>query len=392
MKRIIPVVLWTLVLVVAAYIYYQSRFADSRTDSGEVTIADGRSFAQTPWKHFPQVKPFQLTDQTGSTFSSKELTGKPYAVSFFFTNCPTICAQLNRRIQQLTELFEPQDLMFVSITCDPQQDTPEVLARYAKGFEAEPSQWRFLTEQMYKIQEVGRNFDVTLDLNSHTDDILLVDKWGRYRDRFKWDDALEIARFELVANQLIQEERPPIERAFETRNTLAGVAHNQRKKAWLDEFFLQDHNDQQFFSRDLTGEVWIGNLFFTNCTQICRAQTEYLKSLQDRIQTERIKYISISTDPTVDTPDVLRNYRQTLGIKSEDWLFLTGDANYIRRISEEFFRVALMANEHHSTELFVVDRWGVVRGKFDWQQSGTEAEMVTLIEELAAEKAPVYFE
>jgi len=357
-------------------------------DQNTTAPVDGRAFATTSWNYFPQVKPFELTDQSGQKFSSTELAGKPYAISFFFSNCNTICEQLNRKIQSLADEFDDEEMMFVSITCDPKNDTPEVLARYAENFEADPKQWRFLTEQMYKIQAVGRDFDVTLDLNSHTDDIMLVDKWGRFRDRFTWDDPIELARFEKVAKELLKESEPPIGEEIRTRNVLAGVPHDKRKKKWLDEFFLVDHEGHDFYSRDLTGEVWIGSLFFSNCTVTCRQQNEYLSALWDRTSDRSIKFVSISTDPLVDTPAVLREYRRSLGIETESWKFLTGNGNYIRRVSEEYFTEALTNGRHHSNKLFVVDKWGGVRGSFDWQEQGAEARMLELVDRLLVEASP----
>ncbi|HMO13664.1 MAG TPA: SCO family protein [Pirellulaceae bacterium] len=388
MRKAIPCILWATVLLALGYLLINSRAGRNPLAEENENQQDGRVFSTTSWNYFPQVKPFEMVAQTGDVFHSRELAGKPYAISFFFSYCPTHCAQLNRRLQTLSENFRKTDLMFVSVTLDPKHDSPEVLERYANSLEAKPHQWRFLTDDMHKIQDLGRSFEIVLDLSSHTDDILLVDKWGRYRDRFKWDDPLELARFEVVAKGLLAETEPPIGLSFETRNALAGVPHEQRKKSWLDEFFLVDHDDRICYSRDFTGNVWIANLFFTNCPLTCKTQTEYIKSLIDRVATPGVKYVSISTDPSTDTPSVLRQYRQNLGIEHAEWRFLTGESSYIRRICAEFFGTPLMGSAHHSTELFVVDRWGNVRGKFDWQKAGSEAEMLRLIDGLARESVP----
>ena len=68
-------------------------------------------------------------------------------------------------------------------------------ARYAQDFDADPDRWVFLTDQMYKIKQLGEQvFRVVVDKDTHTDNILLVDRWGRYRDRFKWDDPYDMKR------------------------------------------------------------------------------------------------------------------------------------------------------------------------------------------------------
>lgn len=395
MARKISIVLWLAVFVFGGLLFWYNRSANegtaetqNSTGNAGHTDDDGRVFADVAWKHMPSIKRFELNDQQDQKFNSKQLTGKPYAISFFFANCPSICRRLNGKVQGLVEEFEEDDLSFLSITCDPKRDTPEVLGRYAESFEADIAKWKFLTGQFYKIQEVARQFDVVLELNSHTDDIFLVDKWGRYRDRFKWHDPNELERFSKVAKELLEETEPPLDSVVSTRNALAGVHHGKRKKHWLDEFFMTDQNGEEFYSRDLTGEVWIGSMFFTTCTQVCKKQNEYIRGLQDRLGDRPVNLVSISTKPSTDTPEVLATYRNDLGVEKDNWHFLTGDLTYTRRISEEFFGVPMSKNAHHTTRLFVVDRWGNLRDSFDWQEAGTEANMIELIDRLLEETNP----
>ncbi len=388
MNKSIQALLWLGVFIVGTLMIWQYFLKNAQQPVAEVEDVDGRTFVDVEWKHFPGIKQFKLTDQAGEKFDSSSLAGKPFVISFFFANCPSICRQLNTKIQSIAEEFDGKELYFVSVTCNPEQDTPEVLQRYAESLEADSTKWKFLTGQFYKIQEVGRQFDVVLDLNSHTDDILLVDRWGRYRDRFKWNDTLEIDRLKVVAKELLAEQTPPLDQTFSTRNALAGVSHRVRKKQWLDEFFLTDHQENEFFSRDLTGQVWIGSQFFSTCPSICRQQNEYLAGLLDRLGDRPVEIVSISTKPSTDTPQVLSEYRDVLGIESQHWHFLTGELPYIKRISEEYFKEPLTAGEHHSVKLVIFDRWGIVRGKFDWRQDGAEAEMLKLIDQLILEETP----
>lgn len=388
MKRVIPAILW-LAVVVTLGLYFLYAQANSRPhDANALPAGDGRVFAEVNWNYLPAIDPFELTDQNGEQFDSTALAGKPYAVSFFYADCPHICAQMNKKIQALTDEFKNKELGFVSITCDPLNDTQEVLHRYANDFGADPDQWKFLTGQMYRIQEIGRQFEVSLDLGTHTDDILIVDRWGRYRDRFKWNDPNELARFSEVARELLTEHTPPLNSTVKTRNVLAGVDHDKRKKQWLNEFFLVDHEGQRFFSRELTGQVWIANFFFSTCTQVCKKQNEYIRGLQDRLGERPVELISISVDPQTDTVEVLNQYREALGVEKDNWRFHTGDRTYVRRVSEEFFRTPSNSGGHHSSKLFVVDRWGNVRGSFDWQEPGAEAEMLQLVDKLVTESTP----
>ena len=80
-------------------------------------------------------------------------------------------------------------------------------------------------------------------------------------------------------------------------------------------------------------------------------------------------------------------YANKFSADPEKWLFCTGNELLIRRISAEFFRAHATA-DHHSSQLFIVDRWGNVRGDFNWQEPEEEIAMLKLIDELNAEPTP----
>ena len=69
-------------------------------------------------------------------------------------------------------------------------------------------------------------------------------------------------------------------------------------------------------------------------------------------------------------------------------MFCTGESALIPRVGAEYFGAAAKNGEHHASDLFVVDRWGVVRGRFDWQDSTAEVKMLELVEECWNEKTP----
>ena len=282
-------------------------------------------------------------------------------------------------------------MAFVTISVDPQNDTPEVLNRYAADFDADPKDWVFLTGQLSDIRAVGeQSFRVIVDRDIHTEDILLVDRWGRYRDRFKWNDAYDTKRFLSVAKDVLAETKPPLEETFLSRNMMASAIPSDLSSIkWIREFHLTDQDNQPFFSRDLTGQVWIGNFFFTTCPGICPEQNRYLAALQKRLGDEHPAHIvSISSDPNTDTPTVLSQYANEIGADTDSWTFCTSDKPIlIKRIGGEFFK-AHSDGGHHSSRLFVVDRFGNVRGDFDWQDPADEVKMLELIDQLNKEQVP----
>lgn len=392
MNKTIPILLWLMVLVFGGftYFYLQNKDPDSLgTFSPGNEKEPGVAYQQVPWKHFQNVPRFKLINQDGEEFDSSELAGRPYVVSFFFAECPNICRDLNKQIQRLRERVSDPELVFVSLTVDPANDTPEVLKRYSADFDADPTNWMFLTGELNKIEEVGeRSFQVIVDKATHTDNILLVDRWGRFRDRFKWNSPYDMKRFVNVSKDVLAEKEPPLDQTFESRNMMAGTMPADIKSIkWIREFHLTDQDERSFYSRDLTGEVWIANFFFSTCPDVCVRQNEYIAGLQKRLTDHPAKIVSITTDPGTDTPGVLRDYAQKVGADLDSWNFLTGNSTYIKRIGSEFFRTAT-SEGHHSSRLFVVDRWGQVRGSYDWQESGDEVKMLQLIDELNQETEP----
>ena len=220
MNKTLPIVLWIMVFIFGGITLFFLKDKDQTAANNPIYIEadEGATYEQIPWKHFQNVPPFTLTNQNNEEFDSAELAGRPYVVSFFFAECPSICRDLNAQVQRLREQVGDPELAFVTISVDPENDTPEVLNRYAADFDADPKDWNFLTGNMSEIKKVGeQSFRVIIDRDIHTDNILLVDRWGRFRDRFKWDDPYDMKRFLKVAKDVLAETEPPLEETFESR-------------------------------------------------------------------------------------------------------------------------------------------------------------------------------
>ncbi len=86
---------------------------------------------------------------------------KPILLNFIFTTCTTICPVMSATFAQTQKLLgsDIQNVRMVSISIDPEQDTPEKLRAYAQKFKAQ-SQWHFLTGNVDDIMAVLLTFDV----------------------------------------------------------------------------------------------------------------------------------------------------------------------------------------------------------------------------------------
>lgn len=396
MSKWVPISLWLLVLVLAIWVGYQ-RWGRSATEpggaAGQVVIegqGDGRLFIELPWRHLPSVGDVQLKDQLNQPFSTAAQIGRPMLVNFFFATCPTICRQFNGQMQELAKQYRGTDLRLLSLTVDPENDTPELLKKYAESFSANHEQWKFLTGQSYQIQQAGTMvFHVPLEKATHTEKIFLIDRWGKIRDWFDWNNAAELSRLKGTLDDVLAETSPPWGQQIRTRYALAGgFADRWKDMAWIKEFKLVDSAGEAFYSRDMEGQVWLASFFFTSCPTICPRMNEQLAKYQERLASKNVQLISITSDPVTDTPAVLREYATRYRApNSKLWRFLTGDPLLIKRVGSEFFSAAA-GDGHHSSRLFMVDRWGNVRGSFDWQQPEEEAAMWNWIDRLQAEERP----
>lgn len=104
------------------------------------------------------VPEFTLINQQSEAISLSDLSGKVWVADFIFTNCPTICPIMTKEMATLQSEFSTHDVNFVSFTVDPERDTSEVLASYAKQYGVDERTWHFLTgekEQIYQLANEG---------------------------------------------------------------------------------------------------------------------------------------------------------------------------------------------------------------------------------------------
>jgi protein SCO1/2 len=112
--------------------------------------------APRPLEVYFEVPPFSLIDQNRRRITREDLLGTIWIANFIFTSCRATCPRQTATMARLqTDLQGEADLRLVSITIDPDHDTPEVLARYAERFHADPQHWLFLTGEEKAIYSLA---------------------------------------------------------------------------------------------------------------------------------------------------------------------------------------------------------------------------------------------
>lgn len=109
------------------------------------------------------IPDFTLTDHTGKPFHSKALRGKVVLLGFIYTSCPDVCPLITssmRTVQRSLNGREGESVHFLSITTDPEIDSPEILKSYGQRYEVDFSNWDFLTGDPKALQPVWKAFGV----------------------------------------------------------------------------------------------------------------------------------------------------------------------------------------------------------------------------------------
>ena len=161
------------------------------------------------------VPEFVLTERSGRPVRLADLRGKIWIADFIYAQCADTCPLQTAVMARLQELWiNDRDLMLVSISVDPEKDTPQILARYAKRFRADGQRWWFLTgdkKQIVRLVEDGFHVPAAAVSRQgapvviHSPRFILVDREARILGAYDSRDQLSMQRLKTdVANLLKQ--------------------------------------------------------------------------------------------------------------------------------------------------------------------------------------------
>lgn len=197
MKRLLTVTVLVIALVgTAAELLYRNRTGEPGLLASGATRPGLAKFGTVP--------DFSLTDRSGTPVKLADLKGKVWLADFVYTTCPDSCPMLSNRLADWQkDILAAGDVRLVSFSVDPEHDTPEVLRRYAKRFQAS-DRWLFLTGDKTQVARIAREGFLlgfendprasgTSPTISHSTKIALVDKSGvvrKYYDGIGADDRV----------------------------------------------------------------------------------------------------------------------------------------------------------------------------------------------------------
>jgi protein SCO1/2 len=144
------------------------------------------------------IPQFELTAQSGLPFHSQTLEGKIWVADFIYTTCPGPCPRMTSQMREVQDaVLQIPDVRLVSFSIDPANDTPPVLAAYAREHGATPSIWYFLTGSVATLQTLDRDAFKLGDMNAamqHSTRFVLVDRQGRIRGYYDTSEAGAISK------------------------------------------------------------------------------------------------------------------------------------------------------------------------------------------------------
>jgi protein SCO1 len=154
---------------------------------------------------------------------------------------------------------------------------------------------------------------------------------------------------------------------------------------------LVDETGRQVNLASMKGSVTVYDFIFTSCTGICPIMTNNMRELTPKVPKDApVRFVSISVDPTRDTPAALAAYAKK-NRNDPRWTFLTGDRQAVIDLSVKGFKLAAGDPEPggeallHSSRFAVADKDGLIRGYYDATDGRVPEQVAEVVERLLDE-------
>lgn len=174
-------------------------------------------FSAPKIKPISTVQPFAFPDQEGKTITNKDVEGKVYVATFFFTTCTSVCPRLNNNLKPVyTEFKNEPDFKILSYTCDPSTDSVAKLKWYSDSIlKIDASKWVLLTGNKDSLYAMARHSYMIDDPKNevqkgetdflHTQLIALVNKKGEVVKIYDGLKPSEIQQMQVEIKKLLKE-------------------------------------------------------------------------------------------------------------------------------------------------------------------------------------------
>ena len=161
-----------------------------------------------------KIAPFAFTNQNGKKVTNKDYEGKIYVADFFFTTCQTICPKMTDNMVWLQDKIKDNPkVKLLSHSVFPNEDTVEVLKKYAKEKGVIDAKWNLVTGNQQEIYKIARQSYLVVKTGKpeelydmvHTENFVLVDQKGRIRGFYNGLNIDKTVKGEKNLTQLLED-------------------------------------------------------------------------------------------------------------------------------------------------------------------------------------------
>jgi len=143
------------------------------------------------------LKPFALKEAFGGEVTPAAMKGKVWVAHLFFTSCPTICPKMMKTVRELGGEVTDKGPYFLSISVDPETDTPDRLKTYALDQKIDRERWKLVTgdeEALRSVATESLKLGTPEEPDLHSMRLVLIDREGNVRGLYSADDPKAVQR------------------------------------------------------------------------------------------------------------------------------------------------------------------------------------------------------
>ena len=284
--------------------------------------AETKTFAMGKMGNIPNT---DLINQDGKKVKFYDLIkGKVVAVNFIFTTCKTICPVMGANFAGLKKIMASKvksgELLMLSVSIDPDNDSPERLKAWSKKFSAGPG-WTLVTGKRQDVFELLKRLEVYSAVKEEHAPIVLLgkegsDNWVRANGL---SDPKQIAK---TLNGFFDKQE-----SKKTESAKNDAVNHDENYFTNVELLDQNGEKKRLYADLMQDKVVIINAFFSECQGVCPVMSNTLQKIQeylgDRLG-KTVNIISMSVDYKTDRPNILKTYAESYKAK-DGWYFMTGE-------------------------------------------------------------------
>lgn len=140
----------------------------------------------------------------------------------------------------------------------------------------------------------------------------------------------------------------------------------------IADFAFTNQNGKVITQKDYENTIYVADFFFTTCPTICPKMTDNMVWLQNQLKNNpKVKLLSFSVTPDIDTPEVLKKYAIEKGVDDSRWNLVTGDKKDIYYLARKSYLAVKtgkpeeMYDMVHTENFILVDKNKRIRGFYD---------------------------